>query len=266
MFIQRDADLILSIPVSLENADMWCWRGDIRGVYSVRGGYRLLNENNHNLNTPFTAWKELWRLKIPPKFANFIWRCARCILPTLVSLSSRGMNIDTLCPICHACPESLNHLLLECSQVTGAWGGILDSTDLHADLSFEAWLSELFKQSDHNKLLRCIATCWCIWKRRNEWVWSRKMWPVEEIIRMATSCFIEWQTQLTTGSHGLGHIHNTQTRNVHESSHVAENIPPSTLVVEVDAALPQGGTDGFYGIVCRNSNGGFVAARSGPIR
>ncbi|XP_019185282.1 PREDICTED: uncharacterized protein LOC109180249 [Ipomoea nil] len=37
-------------------------------------------------------------------------------------------------------------------------------------------------------------------------------------------------------------------------------------MVEVDASLPPGGTDGFYGIIVRDSNGGFIAARSGPIR
>nr|GMD07954.1 uncharacterized protein LOC109155280 [Ipomoea batatas] len=43
IFDSRDVDLILKLPVAAHVEDMWCWKGDLRGIYKVKNGYRLLS-------------------------------------------------------------------------------------------------------------------------------------------------------------------------------------------------------------------------------
>ncbi|XP_031120454.1 uncharacterized protein LOC116023592 [Ipomoea triloba] len=90
LFCDRDVALIMKIPISPSYNDQWCWRGDVRGMYTVKQGYRLLVEDAVNAPSQFTAWRLLWKLRLPPTVLNFIWRCARDILPTNLNLVGRG--------------------------------------------------------------------------------------------------------------------------------------------------------------------------------
>ncbi|KAK1360188.1 hypothetical protein POM88_044662 [Heracleum sosnowskyi] len=44
IFSQRDAEMILSIPLDHDNVDNWYWRRDKLGMYTVKGGYLFLQE------------------------------------------------------------------------------------------------------------------------------------------------------------------------------------------------------------------------------
>ncbi|XP_031106074.1 uncharacterized protein LOC116010698 [Ipomoea triloba] len=55
---------VLDNDANLKYEDQWCWRGDIRGVYTVRNGYRLLT-NVQGISEP-VIWRGIWKLKIPP--------------------------------------------------------------------------------------------------------------------------------------------------------------------------------------------------------
>nr|GMD63235.1 ribonuclease H [Ipomoea batatas] len=74
----------------------------------------------------FTAWSRLWKSRFPPKVLNFIWRCARAILPTRMILLGRGVMIDVECPLCHSHPETPLHLFRQCIQTSAFWDNILD--------------------------------------------------------------------------------------------------------------------------------------------
>ncbi|XP_019158509.1 PREDICTED: uncharacterized protein LOC109155280 [Ipomoea nil] len=100
IFQQRDVDLILQIPVSIEYDDVWCWKGDVRGIYYVKQGYRNLLEHHDNTVAIATnIWNIIWKLKIPPHVHNFLWRCFHGILPTLTVLAARRVEVDIMCPI-----------------------------------------------------------------------------------------------------------------------------------------------------------------------
>ncbi|XP_019150981.1 PREDICTED: uncharacterized protein LOC109147777 [Ipomoea nil] len=60
IFIPRDAGLILQTPVCVDFKDDWYWTGDIRGMYTVKNGYRRLGE----INAPCDAiWNNIWKLQ-----------------------------------------------------------------------------------------------------------------------------------------------------------------------------------------------------------
>nr|GMD48577.1 uncharacterized mitochondrial protein AtMg00310-like [Ipomoea batatas] len=94
-----------------------------------------------------------------------------------------GVGIDLHYPLCCGALETLKILFLECLEVVEVWRGIIDPT-LHVNEYFEGWLSNLFMQTDSTKFMRCVAMCWSIWKRRNDWVWSRKVWSGEGFKRI----------------------------------------------------------------------------------
>nr|GMC52843.1 putative ribonuclease H protein [Ipomoea batatas] len=137
------------------------------------------------------AWNKLWGSKLPPKVVNFVWRCARSILPTVVALASRGVDVNMFCPLCNGSPETLKHLFLECPEVIDVWRDVIDLTQ-HINTSFEDWLSNIFMLNDATKMKRSVAVCWNVWKRRNDWVWNRKIWSAEHLKRMVDDCLLEW--------------------------------------------------------------------------
>nr|GMC57414.1 uncharacterized protein LOC109186206 [Ipomoea batatas] len=71
-------------------------------MYTVKAGYKLATGVMSGEGLVFRAWSSLWKLCIPPKYVNFLWRCARAILPVRTTLASRG--------------DFLSHLMVSANQ------------------------------------------------------------------------------------------------------------------------------------------------------
>lgn len=73
IFYEQDLPRITSTPVSSSHSDARYWRGDLRGLYTVRQGYKLLTRNilQHDFGFGFVEWKKLWSIKIPSKVHKF---------------------------------------------------------------------------------------------------------------------------------------------------------------------------------------------------
>lgn len=84
IFEERDADLILSIPLREDDRDTWYWCHEKMGHYSVKSGYIVLQEAKPSIITADNSgfWRKLWQLKIPSKMKNFLWRAVTNCLPT----------------------------------------------------------------------------------------------------------------------------------------------------------------------------------------
>lgn len=120
LFEERDANMILSIPVNTEENDTWYWRREKMGSYSVKSAYSLLLESKTHNHTGDNSgfWRCLWNLKIPSKVKNFLWRaCSNC-LPTKDFLRARKIPVNELCPSCNEAPESIVHTLVTCSYAS----------------------------------------------------------------------------------------------------------------------------------------------------
>nr|GME20951.1 uncharacterized protein LOC109186206 [Ipomoea batatas] len=192
LFCDRDIDLIRALPISTSFADQWCWRGHIKGLYTVRQGYKLMVEDATSDSTLFSAWKLLWNLKLPPKILNFVWRCARDILPLRTSLAGRGVNIDISCPLCNTRPESALHLFRQCVHTTSLWDSFQGLPPLLGLDNFAAWFSKLVDGKDEVLIRSCVALCWAIWNCRNELLWNNKSWSPGEVVRRAALVLEEW--------------------------------------------------------------------------
>ena len=76
LFNERDKQLILQIPLSLEDReDGWLWMEEKKGFYSVKSGYRMLMSNISESSTGFSSilWKNIWSFQVPPRVRNFLW-------------------------------------------------------------------------------------------------------------------------------------------------------------------------------------------------
>ena len=59
-------------------------------------------------------WNRTWKMNVPPKVRNFVWRACTDILPTRANLYRRKVPIDPHCSICGQTDETVGHALWEC--------------------------------------------------------------------------------------------------------------------------------------------------------
>lgn len=70
---------------------------------------------------PSATWKSIWRLDVPPKIRNFLWRVSNNALATKANLFYRKCSFFALCPICNAQEGSVEHMLFFCDHVAASW-------------------------------------------------------------------------------------------------------------------------------------------------
>ncbi|KAK8694292.1 hypothetical protein V6N13_071846 [Hibiscus sabdariffa] len=94
----------------MEIQGLWC--------YSVRSGYRVLQNLQHNSSPPFLEfYKVMWNLSSPSKIKITLWRVASNFLPTFDNLQHRRLNVRNVCPFCQSYEETVEHLLRELAVI-----------------------------------------------------------------------------------------------------------------------------------------------------
>lgn len=123
IFNDRDRQLIKMIPVSSRREhESWFWLHDDKGCFTVKSYYRLLQGKADATYSQF--WKKLWSLKLPGKILNLVWRVCNLCVPTLTRLSSRRIQLDTVCQWCRAQHETNTHVFFGCSIATAVWADV----------------------------------------------------------------------------------------------------------------------------------------------
>ncbi|XP_031116517.1 uncharacterized protein LOC116020174 [Ipomoea triloba] len=254
IFVQRDVELIMRIPVSINFEDHWCWRGDLRGCYSVRHGYRMLSTPNEQDVAARGIWRVLWRLKIPPSVHNFLWRCVHNVLPTMTALHHRGVSVDILCPLCNDMPETIQHLFFECPLTASTWSDL--TQPVNASSGFATWLEGVVVAGNMMTILRSVAICWSIWRRRNGLIWNSTPWHANNVPSEAVQLVNDW----------IGLQNEVVAAACLPQLGGASNMNEGMLRYYVDAAVFPNHDHVFYGVVILNCDGGFVADRNGFFR
>jgi hypothetical protein len=99
----------------------------------------------------------------------FLWRLGHNSLPVKMNLKRRGLDLETLRPMCHRLDEDCGHIFLKCKFAKSVWreanlesvrGLLLDCAN--ASQSLEALLN-----LDENSRLLSITLLWKIWSARN---------------------------------------------------------------------------------------------------
>ena len=131
LFSEYVTKKIMYIPISYQDSpDKLIWTASTSGIYSVKSAYQLLKDHYAEKSNCGEAsngelmkdlWSRVWRLRIPPKVKNFVWRACLNILPTKSNLKKRKITSDDFCPICEFEDESTTHALWECPAANDVW-------------------------------------------------------------------------------------------------------------------------------------------------
>lgn len=111
LFPMELAQKIFSIHIARDKIKDECyWSFSNNGKYTVKLGYfvaakALFGELEENIRD--RVWKKIWSLKLPPKFALFLWKVVHRILPVKVALGRRSLVDNTSCPVCGEDSETI---------------------------------------------------------------------------------------------------------------------------------------------------------------
>lgn len=176
LFAFEEAEVILSIPLLGDNADKRIWHFTPNGRYTVRSGYRkaldfrnlIVGVNPPPMQVPSSdqlMWKHLWKLKVPPKVLNFLWRMVSDILPTRDQLLRRRLIENSVCFRCENASEPCLHAIVDCAENSNVWRGLdLPEAFCMAQVTDLAGWLKLGWSVLSEQQLRLAAICsWMLW-------------------------------------------------------------------------------------------------------
>ncbi|WCJ18876.1 RNA-directed DNA polymerase (reverse transcriptase)-related family protein [Euphorbia peplus] len=257
-FVPRDVELMLRVPLSLRvDEDVWFWKDERRGLYTVKSGYRRLMESFAlNFREESPIWGSVWNLKVPPKVKNLLWRIFSRCFPSKVALKNRRVPISEVCELCHGDTEDDFHVFLRCPMARSVWSlsqiGDVGSQFLSMR-EFWSWIST--KSTDIVCYVAMI--CWSIWCYRNDVVWNNKHSTASVILQFAMNFFTAWKEAQVCFGVGGG--------NLGVSSSVWTKPPVGKLKLNVDGGLFSAEFMASAGMVVRDAAGLFIAGKNVPI-
>jgi len=178
--------------------DRLIWKAENNGLYSVKSVYRLCMEelvDVSHLRSPGHC-SGIWRLKVPPKIKNLLWRMCRGCLPTRVRLQDKGVQCPVSCVSCDDSYEDLAHICFECPltvqvwHTTGLWNTV-HKVFLEKNSSVDA-IFELLHQLSQEFSQRFAAVLWSLWKHRNFKLWQDVTETCAHVVDRACHIMEDW--------------------------------------------------------------------------
>lgn len=173
VFSADDAKAILRTPISpVGTADRLIWHHDRSGSYTVKSGYRLASKLVENASLMEEGhWKVLWKLKIPPKIKDCLWRVCRDVLPNKVNLFRKHLVDDKWCVFCGADMETTWHTFFSCPFALNCWTKaglrhLIEHFILQCD-SVRGLVMSLLVNLPRESANLFGVLIWQIWKERN---------------------------------------------------------------------------------------------------
>nr|POE97565.1 putative ribonuclease h protein [Quercus suber] len=202
IFFPWEAESIKNMPVSFRtDKDLLTWPWTADGGYSVKSAYQILaNEalstqaGSSNPEASKILWSGIWKLKVPNKVKQFMWRASNESLPTKFNLCARHVLPDNRCSLCEECPKDVIHCLWLCDHAKCIW--FSDHAFHHPRTrTFRCFgdlmtfvLTEL--SSSTTALFSMVA--WCIWTRRNRLRGRQSVWDVGVTVKRARELLQEF--------------------------------------------------------------------------
>ncbi|XP_074368968.1 uncharacterized protein LOC141708989 [Apium graveolens] len=168
IFVERDVNLILSIPLNNAVADTWYWRFEKLGHYSVKSAYIAIrdytctNRVEDNFN-----WKQVWNLQIPLKVKHFIWRAITNVLPTKDQLLIKRVPVLIMCPVCNMETETALHSQVSSSFFKLCWDSLNVNTNCNTYNCFKQWFANTVQSLEKKAIEEMVMVCLAIRKNRN---------------------------------------------------------------------------------------------------
>nr|POF22818.1 putative ribonuclease h protein [Quercus suber] len=190
VFFDFEASIIKKIPLcrSIQD-DILIWPFNPDGVYSVKSGYRFLQDSRlahqpspSNSNPLKQLWKHLWSLDVPNKVKHLIWRACKDALPTKKNLVRRKVVSDSLCEMCKQHEEDTLHALYHCPELQSLWmtTPAWNQDILKQKTCFTDFIVSVFAGLKEPELLMVVL--WNLWKRRNNLRLGKPTIPLNRVL------------------------------------------------------------------------------------
>ncbi|CAN1833195.1 Putative ribonuclease H protein At1g65750 [Linum perenne] len=262
---QTEIDAILRIPVGLrEGADQWVWHFDKKGMFSVKSAYHVLRNRQSGEVSDISRegkWKWLWNLRIPPKFKFFIWRASNNALATARNLWRRKCSDSPVCQVCNHDEENIIHCLFECPHAAQVWRRMIPNTRLPEDWKIIiTWIFENKNNNEPDHLNTIIAGMWCIWKARNEMIFSNTTPSLHSTTMWAGKLMNEWKMVTLT--------ERSETDSLRQVSNPILSPPPRDNFhqqIFCDGSFTNDSVEAGYGVVVINSHGQVIGGKAGSL-
>ncbi|KAG2288502.1 hypothetical protein Bca52824_048106 [Brassica carinata] len=200
LFEEEDVSIVLNTHFNLLSVDSLVWGFSRSGFYDSKSGYKLL-ESIQELQSPAPQplpplekklWSDLWKTKTSPKLRHFLWRALSGALAVKERLRSRGINLDTTCPLCGLHQETICHVLFTCDVAKETW----DRAQIplpSAGFSHNSVLLNLYhvlsvsknQRIGQSERLRFPWILWHLWKARNIFCFEQKRFSAANIFSKA---------------------------------------------------------------------------------
>jgi len=191
--LESDLLSILSMGcISKEAQDHLLWRGDPKGMFTVKSAYFTLT-NHQQVSLKESVFCSLWQAKAVPRVLVTAWRVLLDRIPTRANLIRRGVvGIPPLCALCNMVEESSQHLFLDCTVAQRVWLmcyrwiGILGAQNRGIKNHMENFhLIHLSKKQNQVRLGLWAAIVSCIGKQRNLVIFKEGVPDADEILQNA---------------------------------------------------------------------------------
>ncbi|GJN00674.1 hypothetical protein PR202_ga17870 [Eleusine coracana subsp. coracana] len=271
IFWEEDRQNILAIPLNSYIEETLAWHFDNKGLFSVKSAYHVLQDEQvrdakkqrgessvmrvqsvpQKLN-----WVKLWSLPYTPKLKQFMWRLGHNSLPLRKNIERRGMEIDTLCPMCHRLDEDGGHCFLKCKMVKKCWQQMnMEGIRLELlKLSSATEVVQTILDLEEKSRLQTITLLWAWWDSRNKTNAGEKMRMTQEVIYMAMNAVSDVSIMKHTATMRVPKIKKRW-------------IPPpiELLKINFDAAFFADSKSGGWGFIVRDHDGDVIMAGAGKL-
>lgn len=104
------SDKICEIPLpGIDLNDRIIWFHSTNGCYTTKSGYSWLLLRRIGLGFHKFFWRQIWKLRLPPKVHMFAWRLGNEFLPTNLKLVTINPEFNKFYPRCNNSEESAIH-------------------------------------------------------------------------------------------------------------------------------------------------------------
>jgi len=158
--------------------DQLIWRLEKNGQYSVKSTYHLCTENIADNSHLYRVgnWGNIWKLKVPSKVKNLIWRICRGCLTTRARLLDKGVNCTSLCAMCDESYEDTSHVFFDCPRARNVWQHSLLSSKVVSVMQNSNTAAEiiftLLHELPSGQAEQFATLLWSVWKTCNLRVWE----------------------------------------------------------------------------------------------
>jgi hypothetical protein len=150
------------------------WRWTQNDKYSTVSAYKIQFQGSH---TPFQVGN-LWKSRVEPKVKVSAWTAMHKKILTASNLASRGMQHNSLCPLCNSSLEDIEHLLIACpfanevTRLLWSWFQFqgAPTTGVHTEPA--SWLAANAVRANLADIRLAsgilLYARWNVWKERNK--------------------------------------------------------------------------------------------------